>query len=215
MAARDTAIRASRSKRREAPSRALRCAPRAAIAAGREDGVLRIHTAFPQLAEARARPVPLLPNDGAEAPPNPLVKTSENRGRLAEAEVRPPSEQIRGQLPHHLAKAHAPYPSCQHPDSLPEPNHRRGGQPPLRPGAARKAKAQKRPYPSRRHRALRRVDLELEPRGDEARKACHHAMSRTSTVDIHVTVVRIAHETVTAAFQLAVQGVEHNVRQQG
>ena len=82
-------------------------APRPAVAASREDGVLRIHAAFPQLAEARAGALPLLPDDGAEAPSNPGVKASENRRRLAVAEVRPPAQQVRGQVPHNLAQAHA------------------------------------------------------------------------------------------------------------
>ena len=58
-------------------------APRSAVAASREVGVLAVHPAFAQLAVAGARTLPLLPDDGAQAPPNPLVKATENRRRLA------------------------------------------------------------------------------------------------------------------------------------
>ena len=188
-------------------------APRTAITASREDSVLRIHPALPQLTEARARPVPLRPHNGAEAPPYPLVKTSENRGRLAKAEIRPPSEQVRGQLPHHVGEADASYPSGQHPNSLPKPDQRGGGHTPLRPRTGDEAEAQKRPHPGRRHRTLRHVDLELEPPGDEACDASHHTLSRPLASDIHVAVVSVSHKAVTPAFQLAVQSVEHDVRQ--
>ena len=165
-------------------------APRPAVAASREDGVLRIHAAFPQLAETRTGSLPLLPDGGVEAPPNPRATASENRRCLAVAEVRPPAQQVRRQLPHHLVQTDAADPSGQHPDPLPESEHRRGGQAPLRSGTAREAEAQERQRPCWHHRALRRVDLELEPSRDEGRQTCHHTLARPNAADIHVAVSR-------------------------
>jgi hypothetical protein len=77
---------------RPAKRRSKRHPPRSAIAACREDGILGVDATLPQLTEARAGSRPLFPDDGPKPPPNPLVKTSENRGRFAEAEIRPPPE---------------------------------------------------------------------------------------------------------------------------
>src|SRR5262249_46785374 len=65
--------------------RGQRPPPRPPITAGREDGILGVDAALPQLTEARAGSRPLFPDDGTKPPPNPLVKTSENRRRFAEA----------------------------------------------------------------------------------------------------------------------------------
>ena len=166
---------------------------------------------FRSCAEPRAGPRPLLPDDGPKPPPNPLVKTSENRGRFAEAEVRPPPAQVGREFLHHLAQTHPTYPSGQLPDSRSKPDQRLLGEAPLRSLAVSKAEAQKRPLPCRRHRALRRIDFEFQPRRDEERDARHHAMSRSRAADVHVAVVRIPHEAVTATFKLAVQRVQHDV----
>jgi hypothetical protein len=73
------------------------------------------------------------------------------------------------------------------------------------------AEAQKRPLPSCRYRTFRRVDFEFEPRRDEERDARHHAMSRSRAADIHIAVVRVADEAVAAAFELAVERVQHDI----
>src|ERR1700686_2506006 len=96
---------------RPAERRSKRHPPRTAIAAGREDGILGVDAPLPQLTEGRAGSRPLFPDDGPQPPPNPLVKTSENRGRFAEAEVRPPPEYVRGEFLHHLAQAHTTHAS--------------------------------------------------------------------------------------------------------
>jgi hypothetical protein len=44
-----------------------------------------------QLCEASAPTLPLFPGNGAQPPPEPLVKIAQHRGRLAEAEVAAPS----------------------------------------------------------------------------------------------------------------------------
>src|SRR5713226_3236428 len=117
---------------RPAERRSKRHPPRAAIAAGREDGILGVDATLPQLTEARAGSRPLFPDDGAKPPPNPLVQTSENRGRFAKAEIRPPPTQVGRKLLHHLAQTHATHPSGQHPDSRSNPNQRLIGEAPLR-----------------------------------------------------------------------------------
>src|SRR3990170_7672794 len=71
--------------------------PRSAIAASREDGILGVDATLPQLPEAGAGSRPLFPDDGPKPPPNPLVQTSENRGRFAETEIRPPPAHVRGE----------------------------------------------------------------------------------------------------------------------
>jgi hypothetical protein len=67
------------------------------------------------------------------------------------------------------------------------------------------AEAQKRPLLCQRHRTLQRIDFEFQPRRDEERDARHHAVSRSRAPDVHVTVVRITHEAMTAAFKLTVE----------
>src|SRR2546425_6909635 len=106
--------------------------PRSAIAAGREDGILGVDASLPQLTEARAGSCPLFPDDGAKPPPNPLIKPTENRGRFAEAEIRPPPEHKRSEFLHHLAQAHPAYPSGQLPNSRSKPDQRLVGKTPLR-----------------------------------------------------------------------------------
>src|SRR6202022_2418832 len=104
----------------------------------------------------------------------------------------------------HWAEAHAAHPSGELPDSRFEPVQRLHGEAPLRSSAMRKAEAQKRPLPCRRHRAFRRVDFEFQPRRDEERDARHHAMSRSGAANVHITVVRITYEAMTAAFELPI-----------
>src|SRR5262249_58547897 len=136
------------------------------------------------------------------------------RRRFAKAEVRPPPNQVRGEFLHHLAQAHTPYSSSEHPDSRSEPDQRLVGETPLRSLAVSKAEAQKRPLPCRRHRTLHRVDLEFQPRRQEPCDARHHTVSCPRAANVHITVVRITHETMAATFELAIKCVQYDVRQQ-
>jgi len=63
-------------------------------------------------------------------------------------------------------------------------------------------------------RALGRVEPELEAPGEEACDARHHPFAGTATAHVDVAVIGIAHEAVAAAFQLPVQFIKHQVRQQ-
>jgi len=51
-----------------------------------------------QFGKASASMLPLFPGDGAQPPPEPLVKCAQHRWSLAEAEVAAPSDEIDGQL---------------------------------------------------------------------------------------------------------------------
>src|SRR3981189_172640 len=70
--------------------------------------------------QGRRPPFPLLPDDGAQPSPGPLVKVAQHRRGLAEAEVAAPSDQVDGQLLDDLREAPAsgaarqfPYPTSQ------------------------------------------------------------------------------------------------------
>ncbi len=58
-----------------------------------------------QLGEASASMLPLFPGDGAQPPPEPLVKLTQHRRGLAEAEVAAPPDQVDGQLLDDLREA--------------------------------------------------------------------------------------------------------------
>src|SRR5712691_6445586 len=58
-----------------------------------------------QLGKASVSALPLLPGDGAQPPPGPLIKCAQHRRGLAEAEVAAPSDQIDGQLLDDLREA--------------------------------------------------------------------------------------------------------------
>src|ERR1700676_1700776 len=64
-----------------------------------------------QLGEASSDLLPLLPGDGSQPPPEPLVKLTQHRRGLTEAEVTAPPDEVDGQLLDDLrevAAAHAP-----------------------------------------------------------------------------------------------------------
>src|ERR1700751_2708010 len=58
-----------------------------------------------QLGEAIASMLPLFPGDGAQPPPEPLVKLAQHRRGLAEAEVAAPPDEVDGQLLDDLREA--------------------------------------------------------------------------------------------------------------
>jgi hypothetical protein len=51
-----------------------------------------------QLGKASRSTLPLLPGDGAQPPPEPPIKFTQHRRRLAEAEVAAPPDAVDGQL---------------------------------------------------------------------------------------------------------------------
>ena len=72
-----------------------------------------------QLGEASASMLPLFPGDGAQPPPEPLVKLTQHRGGLAEAEVAAPPDQVDGQLLDDLREAAATRAPRPAPELLP------------------------------------------------------------------------------------------------
>ena len=52
-----------------------------------------------QLGEAGASALPLLPGDGAQPSPDPLVKCAQHRRSFAEAEVAAPSDEVDATAP--------------------------------------------------------------------------------------------------------------------
>ena len=72
--------------------------PRAMWAAGGLCRQVPADAAASQLGKAGASTLPLLPGDGAQPPPDPLVKCAQHRRSFAEAEVAAPSDEIARQL---------------------------------------------------------------------------------------------------------------------
>src|SRR5262245_44567126 len=81
-------------------------------------------------------------------------------------------------------------------------------------GSLRMREAEKRAVPWASHGALLRIDLELEPPLDEAGQACHDPLPGLLAAHVDVTVVGVAHEAVATAFKLAIQLIQHEVREQ-
>src|SRR5215831_7841031 len=145
----------------------------------------------------------------------PASESDQHLGRFAEAKIVAPAPHIRGQLFHCRRNADALGPARDVPDSLLEPFQRlrRDCAPDVR--ASRKAESKELPFLRSCHRALCLVDLEFEFLSDEARDALHHPLARAFTANVNVTVVRIADEAMSAALQLLVEFIEHEVTQQG
>src|SRR5437879_1128498 len=120
-----------------------------------------------QLGVARTSTLPLLPGDGAQPPPDPLVKSAQHRRSLAEAEVTAPTDKVSGQLLGDLYEASCARASRQFPDSCLEAgNHLRRDAPTwLFP--AGEAEAQELADARFGNRALGLVDLQLETFGQE------------------------------------------------
>jgi len=59
-----------------------------------------------------------------------------------------------------------------------------------------------------------RVNLKFEASLDEASQARHHAQSGLFAADIDVAIIRITHKPVPTTLKLAIQLIQHEVRQQ-
>src|ERR1700704_6221708 len=77
-----------------------------------------------QFGKAGRPAFPLLPDDGAQPSPGPLVKVAQHRRGLAEAEVAAPSDQVDGQLLDDLREAPASGAARQFPYPTSEPGQR-------------------------------------------------------------------------------------------
>src|SRR3984893_18444217 len=114
-----------------------------------------------QLGKASRSSLPLFPGDGAQPPPEPLVKRTQHRRRLAEAEVAAPPGEVDRQLLDDLREAASARAPRQLPNSRLEAGDRlrRDAPPWLSP--TRVAEAQELADAWFGNRALGLVDLEL------------------------------------------------------
>jgi hypothetical protein len=75
--------------------------------------------------------------------------------------------------------------------------------------------AEERPVPRSGDGTLLRIDLQFEAPFDEAGQARHDPSASLFTADVDVTVIRVPHEPVAATLKLAIQLIQHEVREQG
>src|SRR5215510_8614269 len=133
---------------------------------------------------------------------------------LTKAEVATPSNQIRPQLFDDLWQGFTPCPASDLPDPRFEFGERVRRYAPLAP-VVRDTKTQELPLFWPCHRALRLVDLQLEPVGQEPTHGSHDPLAGAATADVDVAVVGVAAEAVTPPFQFLVEIIEHEVAQKG
>src|ERR1700726_3003279 len=157
---------------------------------------------------------PLTPQSGPQPQPDPARESNEHLRRFAEAEKVAPAPHIRGQLFHCRLHADAFDPLRDIPDSSLEPLQRFRRDPALDVRTRREAEPEELSSLRSCQRPLCLVDLELELLRDEARDALHHPLTRAFTANIDVTVIRIANKAVSAALQLLVEFIEHEVTQE-
>ena len=62
---------------------------------------------------------------------------------------------------------------------------------------------------------LLRVDLKLQAPFDEAGQALHNPPAGLFAAHVDITVIRITHEPVAATLKLAIQFIQHEIREQG
>src|SRR4030081_3820743 len=77
-----------------------------------------------QFGKASPSSLPLFPGDGAQPPPEPLVKRAQHRRSLAEAEVAAPPDKVDGQLLDDLREATSACAPRQFPDPCLEAGYR-------------------------------------------------------------------------------------------
>ena len=146
---------------------------------------------------------------------DPLVKAVEHAGRIGEPEILLPAPEVAPQFRDDPIHGSSTVPGGDLPDTF---LHRCKG---LRRDAPLhlpsrghpETVAQELPIPRSRHRALRLVDPEPEPRIEPPQRL-HHVLACPPGPHVHVAVVGVAHEGVPALLQLLVHLVEEHVRQQ-
>jgi len=120
-----------------------------------------------QLCKPCSSALPLLPGDGAQPPPEPFVKLTQHRRRLAEAKVAAPPGEVDGQLLDDLRKAASARAPRQLPNPCFEAGERLRRDAPSRFASAGKAEAQELADARFGDRALGLVDLQPEALGKE------------------------------------------------
>ena len=96
-----------------------------------------------------------------------------------------------------------------------EPGHGLvGDAPPEQRTVVLDREAEERPLPRPGNRTLCRIDLKLETSFDEAGQARHDPPAGLFAADVDVTVIRVPHKSVAATIELAIQFIQHEVREQ-
>ena len=158
--------------------------------------------------------LPLNPDEATKAPSDPAIQRWQF-APLAEAEVPGPSPHKRVQIDDHLLQADAPMPPRQFANPVFEPGHGLVGDAPPEAWVILDREAEERPVPRSGDGTLLRIDLQFEAPFDEAGQARHDPSASLFTADVDVTVIRVPHEPVAATLKLAIQFIQHEVREQG
>src|SRR5947208_15142420 len=167
----------------------------------------------PELAIALTARLPLDPDDATQAPSDPAIQRWQF-APLAEAEVSGPTPNERVQVGDHLLQADAPMPPGQFANPVFEPGHGLVGNAPPERRIILDREAEERPVPRSGDGTLRRGDLQLEASFDAAGQARHAPSAGLFAADVDVTVIRVSHEPVAATLKLAIQFIQHEIREQ-
>src|SRR5712664_4538722 len=157
--------------------------------------------------------LPLDPGDATQAPSDPAIQRWQ-LVPLAEAEVPGPTPHERVQVGDHLLQADAPMPPRQFANSVFEPGHGLIGNAPPKRRVILDREAEERPVPRSGDGTLLGVDLQFEAPFDEAGQARHDPPAGLFAADVDVTVIRVPHEPVAATLKLAIQFIQHEIREQ-
>src|SRR5208283_1614872 len=167
-------------------------------------------TKFPIAVASR---LPLDPDDATQASACPAVQRCQ-LVQLAEAEISGPSPQQRVQVGDHPIQAYPAMSPCQIAHPVLEPSDGLVGDAPSRLRIVRDREAKERSFPRPGDGTLLRVDLELKTSLDEAGHARHDPVAGLFAADVDVAVVRVTHEAVATTLKLAIQFVQHEIREQ-
>src|SRR5271157_3543619 len=187
----------------------------------RDHGRYRQHCS-PCAPEPRLRPAPLADavvfstaarvRPAVAAGPSELGRSTPQAFRRSRNSLASPA--YRSQLFHCRFDADALGPSRDLPDSPLEPFQSLWRNRALDVRTSREAEPKELPFLRSRHRALCLVHFELQLLCDESFDALHHPQTRPFAADVDIGIVRISHEAVSAALQLAIEFIEHDVAQQ-
>src|SRR5205823_395021 len=113
-----------------------------------------------------------------------------------------------------LLQADSAMPPRQFANSVFEPDHGLVGNAPSVRRVILDREAEERPVPRSGDGTLLRVDLQLEAPFNEAGQARHDPSAGLFAADVDVTVIRVSHEPVAATLKLAIQFIQHEIREQ-
>src|SRR5271168_2916900 len=155
-------------------------------------------------------PVRHSPKIQTQSSTDPRFEVREDSRSLAEAEVAAPSHDVWLQLFDQLLQTEPPCPACHVSDPPLEFVERLWRDAPLAP-VIRDAEPKKLALFRSRHRALRLVDLEPQPVGQEPAHRGHDPFAGAIAANIDVAVVGVPAIAVTASGQFFVEVVKHEI----